>query len=97
MFISTQEKSSLFRKIESLEQSFNDICKSFDHIQEKLRIKIIPDLEKQNLRKQKGLPTGKSITPKEIGETKCCKYHGPASLDWPLPTIIGEQHESFIC
>ena len=65
MFISTQEKSSLFRKIESLEQSFNNICKSFDHIQEKLRIKIIPDLEKQNLRKQKRIDYGKKYYAKK--------------------------------
>ena len=59
MFISTQEKNSLFRKIESLEQSFNDICKSFDHIQEKFRIEVMPNLEKQHLKKQKRAEYGK--------------------------------------
>jgi len=59
MFISKQEKNHLFRKIEGLEQSFDDICKSFTYLQEKLRSEIMPALEKQNLKKQKRTEYGK--------------------------------------
>ena len=59
MFISKQEKSYLFRQIEILEQSFNDLFKSFSHIQEKFRIEVMPNLEKQHLKKQKRAEYGK--------------------------------------
>jgi methionyl-tRNA formyltransferase len=59
MFISKQEKNHLFRKIEGLEQSFDDLFKSFSYIQEKLRIEVMPTLEKQNLKKQKRAEYGK--------------------------------------